>query len=135
MVQYLTGGKWGLLVRRPLEAMTRTLPLVFLMFLPIGSSFMKKLYLWAQYPDSEGGFQAHLIDAMQAHAIAYKQPMLNPRASWIRSVDLLRSSGLSMHFLNRWSLQRDADPQPNVRFWQQDLRTSAASASWSIRSP
>src|SRR5271169_2670558 len=28
MVQYLSGGKWGLLVRRPLEAMSRTLPLV-----------------------------------------------------------------------------------------------------------
>ena len=29
MVQYCSGGKWGLLLRRPLEAMTRTLPLVF----------------------------------------------------------------------------------------------------------
>ena len=28
MVQYCSGGKWGLLVRRPLEAMTRSLPLV-----------------------------------------------------------------------------------------------------------
>ena len=29
MVQYCSGGKWGLLLRRPLEAMTRSLPLVF----------------------------------------------------------------------------------------------------------
>ena len=29
MVQYCSGGKWGLLLRRPLEAVTRTLPLVF----------------------------------------------------------------------------------------------------------
>ncbi len=29
MVQYVSGGKWGLLLRRPLEAMSRTLPLVF----------------------------------------------------------------------------------------------------------
>ena len=28
MVQYLSGGKWGLLVRRPLEAMSRCLLLV-----------------------------------------------------------------------------------------------------------
>ena len=27
MVQYLSGGKWGLLIRRPLEAMSRCLPL------------------------------------------------------------------------------------------------------------
>jgi len=33
MVQYVTGGKWGLLLRRPMEAMTRTVPLVALMFL------------------------------------------------------------------------------------------------------
>src|ERR1700721_1865017 len=43
MVQYLSGGKWGLLVRRPLEAMSRTLPLVFLYFLGIAVS-QKKLY-------------------------------------------------------------------------------------------
>jgi len=30
MVQYCSGGKYGLLLRRPLEAMSRTLPLVFL---------------------------------------------------------------------------------------------------------
>jgi len=29
MVQYVSGGKWGLLLRRPLEAMSRTLPIVF----------------------------------------------------------------------------------------------------------
>src|ERR1700754_2935834 len=45
MVQYLSGGKWGLLVRRPLEAMSRTLPLIAVLFLPVGI-LMKKLYLW-----------------------------------------------------------------------------------------
>ena len=35
MLQYLSGGKWGLLLRRPLEAMTRTLWLVLLYFIPI----------------------------------------------------------------------------------------------------
>jgi hypothetical protein len=35
MVQYCTGGKWGLLLRRPLEAMTRTLPLVFVYWLVV----------------------------------------------------------------------------------------------------
>jgi hypothetical protein len=35
MVQYVTGGKWGLLLRRPLEAMSRTLPVVFVYWLVI----------------------------------------------------------------------------------------------------
>src|SRR5271166_5506988 len=46
MVQYCTGGKWGLLLRRPLEAMSRTLPVVFVYWLVI-VIWMKKLYLWA----------------------------------------------------------------------------------------
>src|SRR6195952_3722975 len=48
MLQYVTGGKWGLLLRRPLEAMTRTLPLVALMVLPI-LVFMRHLYQWARF--------------------------------------------------------------------------------------
>ncbi|HEY2856889.1 MAG TPA: hypothetical protein VGJ21_00560, partial [Terracidiphilus sp.] len=35
MLQYVSGGKWGLLLRRPLEAMTRTLPLVALFSVPL----------------------------------------------------------------------------------------------------
>ena len=34
MLQYLTGGAWGLVIRRILEASARTLPLVLIMFLP-----------------------------------------------------------------------------------------------------
>ena len=48
MVQYCSGGKWGLLLRRPLEAISRTLPLVCVYWLVI-AIFMKRLYLWAQY--------------------------------------------------------------------------------------
>src|ERR1700761_4942734 len=54
MVQYLSGGKWGLLVRRRLAARPRPLPIPFLYFLPVaifGVNF-KMLYLWAQYPDA-----------------------------------------------------------------------------------
>src|ERR1035437_8669363 len=35
MLQYVTGGAWGLVIRRACEAATRTLPLVLAMFLPI----------------------------------------------------------------------------------------------------
>jgi len=54
MVQYVTGGKWGLLLRRPLEAMSRTLPVVFVYWLVI-VIWMKKLYLWAQVDGSNPG--------------------------------------------------------------------------------
>ena len=53
MLQYVTGGKWGLLLRRPLEAMSRTLPLVALMFIPVLIPKLgKHLYQWIAYPDA-----------------------------------------------------------------------------------
>ena len=35
MVQYLTGGAWGVVTRRLLESAMRTLPLLALLFIPI----------------------------------------------------------------------------------------------------
>ena len=52
MLQYVTGGKWGLLLRRPLEAMSRTLPLVALFYVPILVPYIGgHLYQWVKYPD------------------------------------------------------------------------------------
>jgi hypothetical protein len=39
MVYYLTGGAWGFLVRRVLEAAMRTLPLMAILFIPIAMDF------------------------------------------------------------------------------------------------
>jgi hypothetical protein len=44
MLQHLTGGHWGIIIRRPLESATRTLPLVGAFFLPIALIGMKYLY-------------------------------------------------------------------------------------------
>jgi hypothetical protein len=117
MVQYLSGGKWGLLLRRPLEAMSRCLPLVIVLFLPIGI-FMKKLYLWAQYSDPAQALRQHLINHEQAHAIAYKRPMLGITSVWIQTAICFAIWLGFMFLLNRWGLERDADTRPNVRFWQ-----------------
>ena len=45
MLQYLTGGAWGIAIRRELEAATRTLPLTALAFVPILFG-MHRLYEW-----------------------------------------------------------------------------------------
>src|SRR6202790_5072872 len=60
MVQYCSGGKWGLLLRRPLEAMTRTLPLVFVYWLVIAVTH-KRLYLWANHDLIDDGTKKGLI--------------------------------------------------------------------------
>jgi len=43
MLQHLTGGHWGIILRRPLEAASRNVPLVLVMFVPIMFG-MKYLY-------------------------------------------------------------------------------------------
>jgi hypothetical protein len=45
MLQHLTGGAWGLVIRRVLEASTRTLPLMLLLFVPVAIG-LKHIYPW-----------------------------------------------------------------------------------------
>jgi hypothetical protein len=113
MLQYVTGGKWGLLLRRPLEAMTRTLPLVALLFIPIGI-FMKHLYQWALYPTEAATNDAYVngwITHEQALTANFKRPMLNPYALIGETCAIFAVLFTFMFLLNRWSLERDADPQ------------------------
>src|SRR5271157_2096590 len=45
MVQYLSGGLWGLVIRRALESGSKCLPLMFVLFLPI-LVLRTHLYAW-----------------------------------------------------------------------------------------
>lgn len=120
MVQYLSGGKWGLIIRRPLEAMTRTWPMIVLLFLPLAffGATQTMLYPWAQYADWATAYQHGQISAELMHAIRWKQPMLNVRNYWVVSLVCFGIFAIYIFKLNRWSLQRDADPEPNVAYWR-----------------
>ena len=50
MLQYVTGGAWGLLLRRILEAAAGTLPLLAVLFLPVlvGLPFASKYTQWTR---------------------------------------------------------------------------------------
>jgi len=114
MLQYVTGGKWGLLLRRPLEAMTRTLPMVALMFVPVlVPRIGRHLYQWVRYPDAastNNAYLHHLITHEQALTANFKRPMLNPHALIVESCIIFAVLLLFMFLLNKWSLDRDADP-------------------------
>jgi hypothetical protein len=116
MVQYLSGGKWGLLLRRPLEAMSRTLPLVFVYWVVI-AIFMKKLYLWAQVKDVTRALQGGWINEVQAHAIEFKRPMLNPSAFWVTGIVCFAIWGFYTWRLNTLGLKRDSDSPANTPYW------------------
>lgn len=112
MLQYVSGGKWGLLLRRPLEAMTRTLPLVALMILPIGW-FAKHLYQWWAFPNPAATAQAFadgLMTREQQLTANAKHAMFNPTSAIIQTVLVFGILSLLSFILNKWSLDRDADP-------------------------
>jgi hypothetical protein len=119
-VQYLSGGKWGLIVRRPLEAMSRTWPLVILMFLPVAyfGATQGHLYPWAQYADWATAYKNGQISAEMAHYIHWKSPMLNAKNYWIFSLLCFAILSFYSMKLNAWSVKRDADPLPNVGYWR-----------------
>ncbi len=53
MLYHLTGGAWGVLIRRTLEAQANLVPLLAVLFVPIGFG-IEPLYVWAQ-PDRDAG--------------------------------------------------------------------------------
>jgi hypothetical protein len=121
MVQYVTGGKWGLLLRRPLEAMSRTLPLIFVYWLVI-VVFMKKLYLWAQVDgskpdDVDAALKSGFINEIQAHAISFKRPMLQPDMFLLVGLFCFAVWWLYSWRLNRLSIARDKDSPANTPQW------------------
>jgi hypothetical protein len=101
MLQFLTGGAWGMVIRRHLEAASRTLPLLTLAFVPIlfGLPF---LYIWAR------------PEVVAADPILQaKQPYLNTPFFIIRAVLYFAIWNALAFMLNRWSLEQDAaGPMP-----------------------
>lgn len=112
MLQYVSGGKWGMLIRRPLEAMSRTLWLVAAMFIPIGL-LAKHLYQWALFPSVQSeldAMHAGTITKEQALTDISKHAMFNPVSATIQTVIIFTVLIGVMTILNKWSLERDADP-------------------------
>jgi len=116
MVQYLSGGKWGLLLRRPLEAMSRTLPLVFVYWVVVALS-LKKLYLWAAVDDVTAALKSGWINEVQAHAIEFKRPMLNPTAFVVTGLVCFAIWGYYTWRLNSLGLERDAASPATTPEW------------------
>ncbi len=119
MVQYCSGGKWGLLLRRPLEALSRTLPVIFVYWLVV-ALFMKRLYLWAQFPtvsDVATALKNGILTEMQAHCIDFKRPMLNSDMFWAVSLFCFAIWAYYDIRLNALALKRDADTPANTPYW------------------
>ena len=97
MLQHMTGGNWGIIIRRPLESATRTLPLLALLFLPIVFGLRRIYVEWTgPHKDSLSEFQKGYltIPGYITRAVFYF-------AVWM----------ILMFLLNRWSRQQDSSSQ------------------------
>jgi len=95
MLQHLTGGGWGFVIRRSLEAATRTLPFMAILFVPIiaGSHY---IYPWTDYEE----LAEHPV-------VQFKTPYLNLPFFTVRAV-IYFGVWLTLAFLlNKWSLAQD----------------------------
>jgi len=96
MLQHLTGGHWGLVIRRVLEAATRTLPLVAVLFLPIIIG-AHDIYPWT-----------HHEEMSKTPALAEKARLyLNMPGFVGRAVLYFALWGTLAYLLNKWSWEQD----------------------------
>jgi hypothetical protein len=120
MVQHVSGGKWGLLLRRPLEAMARTLPIVIAYWLCLGF-MLKRLYMWANPGLLVEDIQKGLVTKEQVetiqHALTWKQPMLNVNTYWMVTALCFAIWGWYTWRLTALSLKRDKDTLANTPYW------------------
>ncbi len=101
MLYYLTGGAWGFLIRRPLEAGMRTLPLLAVLFVPLGlgAGF---LYPWVGPRDGP-----------VSHEWAHRtHSYLNEPFFWARAVIVFAVWLVVAAFLSAWSRRQDATGDP-----------------------
>ncbi|HXJ11119.1 MAG TPA: hypothetical protein VNH19_02525 [Candidatus Limnocylindrales bacterium] len=104
MLQHLTGGIWGIVIRRPLEAASRNLVLVAVLFIPIAMG-MKYLY---SGNDSETGW----LNAPKEgeHALtSWQQGYLTSGGFLTRAVVYFAIWLVLMVVFNNWSKQQDQE--------------------------
>ncbi len=93
LLQYLTGGAWGVVVRRTVEAATRTLPVLIILFLPLAFG-ITNLYEWTHLPPTE-----HIIRDRGWYMTTW---------GWLfRSVGYFAVFGIMAYLLNKWSAEQD----------------------------
>ena len=106
MVQYLTGGDWGIVIRRTLEAAMRILPLMAVGFLPIALG-VRELYVWARPAQAA------------AEGLDYRTEYLNIPFFIVRAVVYFAVWLAMAHRLDRWSREQD---RGGAQGWLKRLR-------------
>ena len=96
MLQHLTGGGWGLVIRRVLEAATRTLPAMAILFLPVILGAHSLYHEWADE-----------IEVEKHPVVKLKIGYLNVPFFAVRAVIYFGVWITLVYLFNKWSLAQD----------------------------
>ena len=106
MIRHLTGGGWGMVIRRILGAAMRTVPLLALLFLPVILG-IHKLYVWARPLDQVA--DPHL----RQHLENITQTYLTTTGFILRAVFYFAIWNLLSFLLSKWSKETDRAGAPD----------------------
>jgi len=95
MVHHMSGGAWGLVIRRIFEASSRTLPVLALLFIPIALG-MHDLYPWT-----------HADHVAARRSLAAQIPLPECAVFLARAMLYFAAWIVLARQLNRWSLEQD----------------------------
>ena len=95
MIHHLAGGRWGFAIRRMLEAGASTMPVMFVLGLPIIAG-MHELFAWT-----------HTDVVAHDEVLTHKLPYLNSTFFIIRYVAYFVIWTIMGTLLTRWSVQQD----------------------------
>jgi hypothetical protein len=101
MLQHLTGGNWGIIIRRPLESATRVLAPVALLFVPI---FFGMKYLYTAWLNAPPAGQEGALSEFQ-------RSYFTPNGFRFRAIVYFAIWGVLVFLFNRWSREQDASPE------------------------
>jgi hypothetical protein len=95
LTQYLTGGAWGVISRRVLEAGAKTLPILLVLFIPLAIGvWTRSVYTWTHLPPTE-------------HTMVQRGVFMTPWAWILRTLIYFALFGFMTYYLNRRSVLQD----------------------------
>lgn len=102
MLQHMSGGAWGIVIRRVLEASTRTFPILAALFIPVALG-IPFIYEWANSAAVEA-----------SPVLQHKHPYLNIPFFIGRAVFYFAVWNIVGYLLNRWSREQDQTGERNL---------------------
>ncbi|MFL6306207.1 MAG: hypothetical protein ACJ72H_21975 [Candidatus Sulfotelmatobacter sp.] len=111
MIRHLTGGGWGMVIRRILGAAMRTLPLLAILFIPIIIAVVQhRIYPWAM--PTESVQDPYIREHLQKHSFI-KDAYLNQTGFIIRAIIYFVIWNVLSFLLSMWSRQTDRPGAPD----------------------